>query len=332
MVKTKEGKNMNFKGKMQRKSGITLISLVVTIVILLILAGITIAALTGNNGLFIKVQEAKKETEQAEKEEKEKLGDMEDTINEYTTGTEVQQVTDKNPGILEGTGTEADPYTINSIEDLIFFAYNVTNGNTYDGQTVKLGLSLDFNSTKSYVDAYRTNYETYGYDGELKTLLTTGEGFKQIGTSILKDDSSVIEGNFARIFDGNNNVIYNCYMYKDMRESEKKCRLGLFGAYLFGEVKNLGLVNINSVLLNQDLEGTNSGIAGSLKANGKISNCYISGDIKQYSTGKGNVNCSGFIVYNSGTIENSFNLANIYGEIKLKRTAGGCYLRRACCK
>ena len=129
-----------------------------------------------------------------------------------------------------------------------------------------------------------------------------------------------------------NNVIYNCYMYKDMRESEKKCRLGLFGAYLFGEVKNLGLVNINSVLLNQDLEGTNSGIAGSLKANGKISNCYISGDIKQYSTGKGNVNCSGFIVYNSGTIENSFNLANIYGEIKDKSTAGGCYLRRACCK
>lgn len=257
---------------------------------------------------------------------------MESTIEEYVTETKIEQVTDAKPGELEVDETAENTYIINSIEDLVFFAHDVTNGNTYENKTVKLGLSLDFNSTKSYVDAYRTNYETYGYDGELKTLLTTGEGFKQIGTSILKDDSSVIEGNFAGIFDGNNNVIYNCYMYKDMRESEKKCCLGLFGAYLFGEVKNLGLVNINSVLLNQDLEGTNSGIAGSLKANGKISNCYISGDIKQYSTGKGNVNCSGFIVYNSGTIENSFNLANIYGEIKDKSTAGGCYLRRACCK
>ena len=31
MVRTKEGKSMNFKGKMQRKSGITLIALVITI-------------------------------------------------------------------------------------------------------------------------------------------------------------------------------------------------------------------------------------------------------------------------------------------------------------
>lgn len=38
MVRTKEGKSMNFKGKMREKSGITLITLVVTIIILLILA------------------------------------------------------------------------------------------------------------------------------------------------------------------------------------------------------------------------------------------------------------------------------------------------------
>ena len=70
---------------------------------------------------------------------------MEDTINEYVTGIKVKQVTDTNPGALEGTGTDDDPYTINSIEDLVVFASNVTNGTTYEGQTVKLGLSLDFN-------------------------------------------------------------------------------------------------------------------------------------------------------------------------------------------
>lgn len=43
---------MNVKGKMRKKSGITLISLVVTIVVLLILAGIAIGAITGENGIL----------------------------------------------------------------------------------------------------------------------------------------------------------------------------------------------------------------------------------------------------------------------------------------
>lgn len=43
--------------------GITLISLVVTIIILLILAGISIAALTGNNGLINRAKDAKAKTE-----------------------------------------------------------------------------------------------------------------------------------------------------------------------------------------------------------------------------------------------------------------------------
>ena len=40
---------MNFKGEMREKSGITLITLAVTIIILLILAGITIATITSDN-------------------------------------------------------------------------------------------------------------------------------------------------------------------------------------------------------------------------------------------------------------------------------------------
>ncbi len=57
---------MNFTLKSNVK-GITLIALVITIVILLILAGVTIATLTGENGILTKVNEAKKNTEQSEK-------------------------------------------------------------------------------------------------------------------------------------------------------------------------------------------------------------------------------------------------------------------------
>ena len=52
-----------------KNSGITLIALVVTIVILLILAGITIGALTGENGLIKQSQNAKTQTEIAEEKE-----------------------------------------------------------------------------------------------------------------------------------------------------------------------------------------------------------------------------------------------------------------------
>ena len=51
---------------MKNNKGITLIALVITIIVLLILAGISIAMLTGNNGLLTKANDAKSETSKAE--------------------------------------------------------------------------------------------------------------------------------------------------------------------------------------------------------------------------------------------------------------------------
>lgn len=259
----------------RKNQGITLIALVITVIVLLILAGITIATLTGDNGILTRAQEAKTETEQAEKEEKEKLGDMEDTINEYTTGTEVQQVTDENPGVLEGTGTDTDPYTINSIEDLVVFASNVTNGTTYEGKTVKLGLSLDFNSNKSYVEPLRTDYGEYGYDGELKTLLTTGDGFIPIGKFDIQENNEEIvrQNNFEGIFEGNNNVIKNLYINK-VGENEIE-EIGFFGNNC-GEIKNLELMDANIYVNGKTM--ITGGIAGATFGN--ITGCNVTGKIK----------------------------------------------------
>lgn len=69
MVRMKEGTSMNFKGKMREKSGITLITLAVTIIILLILAGITIATITSDNGIIKNANDAKEQTEIAEEKE-----------------------------------------------------------------------------------------------------------------------------------------------------------------------------------------------------------------------------------------------------------------------
>ena len=58
------------KNNLKQEKGITLIALVITIVVLLILAGVTIATLTGKNGILTKVTTAKDKTAIAEAKEK----------------------------------------------------------------------------------------------------------------------------------------------------------------------------------------------------------------------------------------------------------------------
>ena len=56
--------------KMQKEiKGITLIALVITIIVLLILAGVSIAMLTGENGILNQATNSKEATEQAKVEE-----------------------------------------------------------------------------------------------------------------------------------------------------------------------------------------------------------------------------------------------------------------------
>ena len=290
--------------KTTKEKGITLIALVITIIVLLILAGVSIATLTGQNGILSQAQRAKNETVQAEKDEKEKLGDMEDTINEYATGIEVEQVTDENPGVLEGNGTDDDPYTINSIEDLVFFSYDVNDGNTYAGQTVKLALSLDFNSNKSYVEPLRTNYGEYGYNGELKTLLTTGEGFKPIGAYLNSNTSINDETNtpFMGTFDGDGHEIDGIRIV-----SEEKGK-GLFGLVKSANIKNLGIgencfFNVNLVA---------GGIVGYANAGTTIENCYNKANIMNINENAQQI--GGIAGQNSGNILNCYNLGEINGN------------------
>ena len=58
------------KQKLKESKGITLIALVITIIVLLILAGVTIATLTGNNGILGKANDAKTQTEQAKEDDR----------------------------------------------------------------------------------------------------------------------------------------------------------------------------------------------------------------------------------------------------------------------
>ena len=69
------------------EKGITLIALVITIIVLLILAGVSIAMLTGENGILSQAQKAKDETQNAQKEEENILDEYEIYIKNGTMET-----------------------------------------------------------------------------------------------------------------------------------------------------------------------------------------------------------------------------------------------------
>lgn len=69
---------------MKRQNGITLVALVITIIILLILAGISIAALS-NQGIFTKAKEAKNVSNDAAYKQNDTLDNYESVVNDYLT-------------------------------------------------------------------------------------------------------------------------------------------------------------------------------------------------------------------------------------------------------
>ena len=73
------------KNTFKSSKGITLVALVITIIILLILAGISISALT-NTGIFGKAKEAKQKSDEAALDQNTKLDEYESEINAYLPG------------------------------------------------------------------------------------------------------------------------------------------------------------------------------------------------------------------------------------------------------
>ena len=63
-------------------SAITLIALIITIIVLLILAGVTLNMLMGENGIINKAQLAKEKTNQAQEQEKDDIKNLENKMDE----------------------------------------------------------------------------------------------------------------------------------------------------------------------------------------------------------------------------------------------------------
>ena len=115
------------KKKINREKGITLIALVITIIILLILAGISISALT-NQGLFKNAKIAQNATEKAEAEQGKTLNEYEDEINKYLSNN------DKTEGKLVDAGAIAKATDTEKATN--YYGKTVTGYTPVNGTTV----------------------------------------------------------------------------------------------------------------------------------------------------------------------------------------------------
>lgn len=165
----------------RKNKGITLIALVITVIVLLILAGITIVALTGDNGILIRAQEAKNKTEEASTDELRKLTQLEaathledyeymdNSIGEEKTITipaecAVSQVDGENTlenglVIIDASGNEWVWVEVPKTEEVYQNAgINLDVNNITDEQCDTI-----YNDLSDYVSAYRNHYtDTFG--------------------------------------------------------------------------------------------------------------------------------------------------------------------------
>ena len=193
MKKVLEGKMMQVLESNEK--GITLIALVITIIVLLILAGVSIATLTGDNGILTKASDASKESEIASVKEQAQLdisnwiaGKIEngedatvDTWEDIKTILNEANTDEENRYYVEVTeeGVETPSGYIVPIEEL----YTNSSGNTdFDASGLTIGTAINADKYGQKVTNYTvqtsemsTNVWRLFYQDNNYTYLITDE-------------------------------------------------------------------------------------------------------------------------------------------------------------
>ena len=327
------------------QKGITLIALVVTIVVLLILAGVSINALFGNNGIISRAKDTKKVTNLSSLKEEIGIVIQSRNINKMAglpVGSFKEELENGISGnkTVEAIGNIGDTCYVTR-EEATVTVYD--NGDIIDGKadiwdgTSKSKPTADESKNwhiytpeemkyfEEFVNGKLTDEEKEGLEITDSTIvylendidmgarqengvLTAGTAWEPIGI-----DSA---GKFTGTFEGNNHTVKGIYVKKD-----GKCA-GLFGNS--DTIQNLTIAD-SYIEATENIVG---GIVGALRE-GSIVNCHnINTKVSSSSAGSGNniggvvgqfgtptvvanniINCT-----NTGDIQsNGFNLGGIAG-------------------
>ena len=200
MEKPKE--KIPLKQRKKGERGITLIALVITIIVLLILAAISIATLTGQNGILSRADDAKRENEIASVKEQARL-DISNYVAEKLINGEDSTVNtpEKVQEILDGANAEENRYYAGYTETGVKTpnGYEVpyeelyTTGSSGEGTTSKTVEDLVVGD-KVYYDTGNTSIGDKGiiecvvlYDKAYNEAKGTNYGIQIISSDVIKD-------------------------------------------------------------------------------------------------------------------------------------------------
>lgn len=348
----------NYTYNLKNKNGITVIALIITIIVLLILAGVTIQTLTGDNGIITKVEKSKEKTEIASEKEKIQLAYIAISkldLGYCTIGTELER--ELNKGNNNVTVTEFGTkyvielkgnnryYELDSagnvngpnvkIEDE--FAGDITKGGKYMGNDIDTAYRVN-----CIEDLVELSIATNGGNSDLNILSNNYSGKYIILTRSLDFNSyfSYNDASTMKYKDLNQNGNEE-QLYIELTNTEENCvgftPIGNLVATFDGQKNEIQNIYIkrsgNAALFLNVFKVKNVGITGNIfsingnrtagiccSTSNKIENCWNKGNI----TGTGTANCVGGIFAGFGIeIENCYNSGLIVGSGYIGGIAGG---------
>ena len=124
----------------KKNNGITLVALVITIIILLILATISIQALT-QTGLFQKANEAKEKMQNAEENQAKILNEYEDELNKYISGN--VKIPEKIIDVEQGAESHISGVISYSWSELSAIAQKISDNVDISSNTAEVKVTLN---------------------------------------------------------------------------------------------------------------------------------------------------------------------------------------------
>ena len=334
ILKEKDRKNkITIRNAKKQIKGITLIALVVTVIVLLILAGVAINLTVGDNGLFRRAQNAADTYQEANEREAIELalagmqiGSMQETGMTKTElenslkeqfGDEVSVECNEDGSFLitigknqyyvgeEGeTIDSSNMLKISTAEELKAFRDDVNSGNTYEGKVVLLTNDINLEGEEWEPIGYYPPENVDAPDAENNKPfkgIFDGCGYEIDNFTI--DTTDKVQGLFGLV---NNAKIANLGVGENVDISGGGVTGGVIG-YIYNETKVYNCYSKASVKGNSSV----GGVVGNSDKNNIVSNCYNSGSVV------GNSNWVGGIVgqvNDESIVETSYNSGNIYGK------------------
>ena len=206
--------------RINQQKGITLIALVITIVVLLILAGVSVSTLIGENGIINKTKEAKIESEISNVKEQARIDISTSEIEkqgEVLTEPELYEILIKYGNI--GNNSKGEKVLITNDKK-----YEIPIKDIYVGETIKVDNNdlFDFDSTTGTILGIK---EKYVKEKNGKKCINDDRYFTdRMGVCILKDDIDVL------------------IVPSEINGVKVK------------KIKNLGVVNVKTIIVEEGIE------------------------------------------------------------------------------